>query len=228
MKKKVVFFDAGGTLFSPYPSVGIIYSQVAEKYGMRVSAETISESFAREFHKRDGIASLQAHSSERNEKQWWKDLVRDVFSPHTELSRFDEYFDDLHDLFARAEVWRLYPEVIEVLEALKARGLRMGIVSNWDSRLPGICQDMKIDRYFEFILASVVVGSAKPDRGIFDRALELSGVLPEEALHVGDTLENDWAGGKNAGIDVLIVNRHNRDMTPALTIPTLKEILEHI
>ena len=225
MKIKAVFFDAGGTLFQPHPSVGELYANVAVKYGMKVDAREIETIFRNEFSRRDKQASEDAHRTERNEKEWWRSLVRDVFEQVTELKNFDAYYEELYDLFARAEAWKLYPEVIGLLGQLKSKNLILGIVSNWDSRLHSICNQMDLARYFDFILASAVVGSAKPDEGIFRESLQRAGVAPHEAVHVGDSIENDYWGALNAGLRALVVNRSGRSLENIKTIPSLTEVV---
>jgi len=228
MKKKAVFFDAGGTLLAPHPSVGEIYTSVARKYGMYADAGLVERRFQEEFSSRDGMASLNAHSNEKKEKDWWKSLVRAAFEKVTRLNRFDEYFDELYDLFGRPDPWRLYPEVPEVLEGLKSRGFVLGIVSNWDSRLHSLCRGMGLDRYFDFILASAVVGSAKPDRGIFEKALALAKAEPSEAIHIGDSIDDDWTGACAVNIDVLVINRTRRTLPHIKTIGSLTEVLSYL
>ncbi len=220
---RAIFFDAGGTLFQPHPSVGYLYATVAEKYGMSVDAKEVEGIFRKEFSVRDKLVS-KAHASQKNEREWWKNLVRDVFEQVTRIQSFDLFFDELYDLFARAEAWRLYPEVTGVLEKLKGQGFVLGIVSNWDSRLLSICEGMKLGKYFDFILASALVGSAKPDRGIFLEALRRACVRADEALHVGDSVDNDFRGAKGAGIDALVVSRDGRLVEDVKVISSLEEI----
>jgi putative hydrolase of the HAD superfamily len=221
-KIKAVFFDAGGTLFQPHPSVGEIYARVALRYGMDVDPRAVEEIFREEFSRRDKQVS-GAHAAEKMEKEWWRSLVLEVFTRVTEVKNFGPFYEELYDLFARAEAWRLYPEVPAVLEGVRRRGLRTGIVSNWDSRLQSICEGMRLLDQFDFILASAVVGSAKPDRGIFLEALRRSGARPEEALHVGDSVENDFRGATRAGLRAVVVLRQG---TPAEGVPTIRSLEE--
>jgi len=222
---RAVFFDAGGTLFKPNPSVGEIYARTAQKYGMKVAAGETEKIFRDEFSRRDKLAASQAHATEKNEKEWWKNLVRDVFEGLTPLKNFDSFFEDLYDLFARAEAWKLYPEVPKVLKRLKEKKLILGIISNWDSRLLSICEGMQMEKYFDFILASALVGSAKPDRGIFLEALKRASVKPEEAVHIGDSVENDYEGAKHAGIKAFVINRDGREIKNVQTLGSLADIL---
>lgn len=213
---KAVFFDAGGTLFSVRPSVGEIYSRIAQKYGMHTQPELIEKFFREEFSKRDKLTAIEAHSNEKNEKEWWKNLVRTVFEKAVPLRRFDSFFEELYDVFATEEVWALYPDVLGVLKELRKRRFLTGIISNWDARLFTICRGMKIEPYFDFILASAVVGFSKPDSRIFNRALMLVGVSAGEALHVGDSLENDYSGARHAGLRAVLISRNGSALTPDL------------
>ncbi len=139
---KVIFFDAGGTLFRPYPSVGEIYARVALQHGVRVDPAQVEKTFHAQWHKRDGTASLSALTSEKIEREWWYALVRDVFGNLGEFDHFDAFFHELYDLFARAECWRLFEDTLPVLEELKRRRYRLGIISNWDHRLFSIVEQL--------------------------------------------------------------------------------------
>src|SRR5438552_2356374 len=127
-KIKVVFFDAGGTLFRPYPSVGAVYARVAARHGVRVDADRVEKLFHEKWHKRNGMTSLKGQSSEKIERDWWRRLVKEVFgspllSPPKEAEGndgspfrdFDAFFRELYDLFARAECWRLFDDAVPVL-----------------------------------------------------------------------------------------------------------------
>ena len=100
----------------------------------------------------------------------------------------------------------------------------LGVVSNWDSRLEEILANLGIGDLFDFVLASTVVGSAKPDSLIFEEALRLSGVDPEEALHIGDEPATDIAGARAVGIDALLIDRKNRFSDPS--VPTISSFVE--
>ncbi len=207
---EVICFDAGGTLLAPYPSVGEIYSRVAAQHGCCAEPEAIEKKFHEIWHRVDAISHLVSHSNEKIEKDWWRHLVREVFSSFESLRDFDAFFEELYELFARPECWRLFPESVEVLKALKSRGKKLCIISNWDSRLLRICEGMGIQEYFDFILISAVFGASKPSRKIFDEALRLSGVEPEKAVHIGDSFEDDIKGAGKAGIKAILIDRKRR------------------
>jgi putative hydrolase of the HAD superfamily len=207
---KAVFFDAGGTLFRPFPSVGHHYSAVAARYGCRVSEQDVEAAFRRVWHDHDRIGDLKSHMNEKNEKEFWRRVVTEVFKDAGSFTSFDDFFSELHDLFARPEVWKFFPDAEEVLQELKNKGYILGLVSNWDSRLVKLCKGLGLDRFMDFTVISAVFGAAKPDPKIFREALRLAGVKADEAVHIGDSLEDDIRGAHLAGIKAIWIDRSAR------------------
>jgi putative hydrolase of the HAD superfamily len=112
-------------------------------------------------------------------------------------------------------VWRLYPEVTEVLEALAARA-ELGVITNFDGRFRAIADELGITRYFRHTVISSEVGADKPDRVIFQRAVEMAGVSPGEALHAGDDPVCDWQGAADAGLQVFRLDRPRNSLRDLL------------
>ncbi len=81
------------------------------------------------------------------------------------------------------------------------------MVSNWDCSLPEWLGPPGLLELVDGVVSSAEVGAAKPDPAPFARGLELAGVAPEDALHVGDSLENDVAGARAAGVRAVLVDR---------------------
>jgi len=221
-KVRAVFFDAGGTLFRPYPSVGEVYSEVAGRHGLCTDSAAVEESFHELWVARDGLASLSTRSGEKEEKSWWRELVREVFSKFGRVADFEVFFDELYDRFASPQTWRLFPDSLPALQALRRRGKILGIVSNWDSRLFGICEGLGLRQYLDFVLASAVVGAAKPHPMIFQEALRHARVGPSEAVHVGDSLEDDVLGAQRSGIHAVFIDRKGNRASQAPTISALQ------
>jgi putative hydrolase of the HAD superfamily len=211
-KFKAVFFDVGGTLIRVHPSVGDVYATHARNFGFSGTPDELNEVFRSQWRKMGGIESLGNKSGPEAEEKFWKDLVFEVFKPLGGLNRFDEYFKLIFEVFRDGSNWKIHEDVIEsqIFEKLKARGIILGIISNWDSRLNSTLENLKLADYFKFILSSAVVGSAKPDNKIFEEAIRLSGVKPNEACHIGDEVKTDIVGARNAGIHGILLDRDNR------------------
>jgi len=183
---------------------------VAGRHGCKVGAEEVEASFRRVWSEHDGIGDLRSHSDEKIEKEFWRKIVTAVFRDFKGLKAFDPFFDELHDLFAEPGVWKLYPEVEEVLRSLKEQKFILGMVSNWDSRLLKLCEGLGIDRYFDFKVISAVFGAAKPSPKIFEEAVRKANVPAGEVVHVGDSLEDDVRGAHLAGIKAIWLDRSGR------------------
>lgn len=91
------------------------------------------------------------------------------------------------------------PGVPEALAALRALGLELAVVANWDYALTEHLERVGLARYFSAIVTSAEAGAAKPDPRAFQVALERLGVHPGRALHVGDA-EEDKLGAAAAGL----------------------------
>lgn len=209
---KAVFFDAGGTLLYPYPSVGEVYARVASEHGVIVPQDRLNQVFREVWNQKDGLA-MAALTDEKSEKNWWREIVRETFKPFDQFENFEFFFDDLYDQFASPKTWRLFDETHAVLEFCKKKGLVVGMISNWDRRLIQLCEAFKITHYFDFMLISALFGKAKPHRDIFEEAVRLSGFRPEECLHLGDSLEDDVQGAMSAGVSAVWLDRHARSET---------------
>lgn len=206
---KAVFFDVGGTLLRVDPSVGEVYAQHARPFGFIGQAIELDHLFLKEWNQVGGIESLGKKSGEKAEKFFWRDLVFKVFEPSGGLKDFDNYFEVVYKAFSRKEHWHIFKDVIDsdILPKLKRKGVTLGVVSNWDSRLHSILKSTGLASYFDFILASAEIGSAKPNGVIFFEALKRSGVSLDEACHIGDEPRADIQGAKNVGIDAILIDR---------------------
>jgi putative hydrolase of the HAD superfamily len=101
----------------------------------------------------------------------------------------------------------MFPDVAETLRALEEMGIRIGVISNWDSRLESILDGIGLGRRLDVVVISSLVGYSKPHPRIFEIALERSGMGPEEAVHVGDTFRDDVQGAQAAGIRAVLLQR---------------------
>lgn len=191
---------------------------------------------------------------------WEHQVLYDVFEPHTReydpsappaereryLARFAErVFDRLGVCAPQVvpadhahQVWdvlgpaslAVFPDVRDTLARLRDGGFKMAVVSNWQCGLGHFCTELGLRGWFDGVLASAEVGSAKPDSGIFGAAAECLDLPPQRILHVGDNPVDDWEGGRNAGFQVVLIDRDQALIDhDAFTIPSLDllpELLE--
>jgi putative hydrolase of the HAD superfamily len=103
-----------------------------------------------------------------------------------------------------------FPDAAPALERLRAMGLRLVVVSNWDCSLSQWLAPAGLLDLVDGVVSSGAVGAAKPDAAIFLRGLELAGVGAERAVHVGDSLRNDVEGARGLGIRAILLDRARR------------------
>ena len=210
---QVIFFDAAGTLLEVRGSVGEIYSRVASQYDLHVDAKQLQQGFARWFRLQPPMAFPIGPAETPNEKlplmekDWWRNLVRAVFSDCGAFPHFDDFFDDLFERFRTSEFWRVYDDVMPALGELKRRGLRLGVISNFDSRLLDVLGACGLEQFFDSVHISTQVGAAKPDLVIFQAALKDHAIEPHQALHIGDSPREDVEGAQAAGIQAVLLDR---------------------
>lgn len=129
-------------------------------------------------------------------------------------------------IYTGPDFFTLYPDVPETLDWLRTAGYGLGIVSNWEPRLPQLCAAHGIDRFFDFAVVSEVEGFSKPHPHLYRRALEVAGARPEEVLHVGDRLREDVEGAAQVGIRAVLLDRSGTIDGYQPRITTLTELVE--
>ncbi len=140
--------------------------------------------------------------------------------------KIEEYAERVIEDLVLAHMGKLssaveFPEGnLEVIQSLEER-YRLAIVSNFDHAptVYGILEKYEIKNHFEEILISVEVGWRKPNRRIFERAFNLLGIKPEDAIFVGDNPQTDIVGSKSVGMDVIWINRNRENLPVAQGTP---------
>jgi len=219
---KTIFFDAAGTLFHLPKGVGYHYALVGTRLGLELNATALDRAFAISWKQMPVRPAIDG-PREDDDKGWWRDLVNHVIDQVApamhELDR-DAFFEVAYSHFAEAGVWELYPEVREVLKTLRPH-FTLAVISNFDGRLRMILEQLGIAKIFRRIFISSELGADKPDALIYQRALQLSAMAPNEGLHVGDDPERDWNGAAAAGLQVFQLDRKQNSLRDLLTFLNL-------
>jgi putative hydrolase of the HAD superfamily len=227
---RTIFFDAAGTLLEPAERVGETYARFARRSGVIVDPSALDRGFRAAFSSAPPLAfppgAADRHARER---AWWRRVVFEAFTstaPATPSLPFDQVFAAVFEHFARPDAWRVFADVQPTLKQLHTRGLRLAVVSNFDTRLHGLLEGLGLAGSFHSVVLSSECGSAKPDARIFAAALRATGATPQATLHVGDSEELDVRGAKSAGVAALRIDRGAT--SGAATIGTLLELVERL
>ncbi len=207
---RAVFFDVGNTLLYPYPSVSEVVRQILAEEGHLhdVSAIDAYMPLVDEYYEDRYRDDDTFWTNEDETSQVWvgmysllcRQLGIDVDAERIARRVYDE--------FGCASRWRAYDDVVPAFERLRARGCRIGLISNWDRRLAGLFAGLELDRFVDTIVSSAEVGLHKPDPRIFELALERLGVTAENAVHVGDHHYADVLGAESVGMLPVLIDRY--------------------
>jgi REG-2-like HAD superfamily hydrolase len=174
-----------------------------------------AEAFKKAYVSQDELHPCFGATTDMTSEDWWYDVIKNTYlkTPHMtqvapeELDRLmPEIFDLLYnEVFGTQEGWIVKEDVHHTLKKLRewrdlGNGPKIGVISNFDDRLPQILEALKLSQYFDVIVTSHGVKSAKPDRAIYDHAMKAAGVTDASACyHIGDKESTDVAGALNAG-----------------------------
>ncbi len=213
-----ILLDALGTLVELQPPAPRLRSVLTSE-GFVVSDERAAAGFAAE------ISYYLAHHLEGSDRERLDDL-RDrcatAMMEALELPGLD------HATARRAMLGSLeftpYPDALEALPVLRERGHPMVVVSNWDCSLPDWLGPTGLLELVDGVVTSADAGAAKPDPEIFRRALSLAGVEASEAVHAGDSLDNDVEGARALGIRPILVQRAGEPPAGVEAVRVLTEL----
>jgi putative hydrolase of the HAD superfamily len=231
---QVVVFDAAGTLVEVAGSVGAAYAEDARAAGAELDPLAVERGFARAMRAAPPLAFGRLPASERlaAARAWWRETARAALADAGGLPEgfaFEGFFDRAWERFARAAAWRVPADVRPTLRALRARGVPLAVLSNWDARLGPLLSELGLAGYFCRVLVSSELPAAKPDRAAFDAvARELAGIAATSGspVMVGDRLDHDVLPALAAGWDAVWLDRRGDGAAPpgARVVRDLREL----
>jgi putative hydrolase of the HAD superfamily len=209
---RALLLDALGTLVELESPVEPLRRELRARFGVALEADEARAAVAAE------IAFYRAHHDEARDATSLADLRRrSALALRAALPPYARELpvEPLTEALLATLRFRAFPEVPDVLRRARALGIRLVVVSNWDVSLHAVLEDTGLAPLLDAVVISAELGCAKPDPAIFAHALELAGVAPDDALHVGDSVELDVAGARAAGVAALLIVRAEGVPAPA-------------
>jgi putative hydrolase of the HAD superfamily len=219
-------FDALGTLVHLEPPWPALQSILLARHGIDVTEESARAAVLAE------MSYYRDHHREGRDPESLADLRRRcaaVLSEHLpETASLSD--SELVELLLSAIRFSPYPDAAGALARVRVLGLPAAVVSNWDCSLRSVLADLGLGGMVDAVVVSAEVGSAKPEPGIFEAALQRLGCPAETALFVGDSLDTDVAGARNAGLRAVLLDRGGAMEAPAgveriFSLETLDELI---
>ena len=165
---------------------------------------------------------------------------QEFYDKVTECAKTDSYAVRAAALYYGAEIprWygeleKLYPDTKMILEALSKK-YKLGVIANQSLGTKERLDNWNIGKYFDVVVASAEAGCAKPDLKIFNLALEQAGCKPNDAVMIGDRLDNDIVPAKQIGMKTVWVRQGfakyqiicNESEQPDFIIDSISDILD--
>ena len=195
---RAVTFDVGGTLIEPWPSVGHVYAEVARQFGIEAAPDRITSAFMQSWKNRGSFGYSRGE---------WFSVVCESFGCRVT----EEMFHSIYERFAQPSAWHLFEDVIPALQFAKSRGLKLGIISNWDERLKPLLERFHLVHRFDSVIVSVEVAAHNPESRIFLEAAQALDSPAEESLHIGDSEREDVLGATEAGMQARKIDRQRNE-----------------
>ena len=205
---RAVSFDVTGTLLA-LPRLGEIYAEAFRRHGHAADAapmDRVVPAVWQELSIRTQLGEDRFAAHPEGAKGFWRELVARV-AAHLELPAPTPFLAaELFERFAHADAWEVHADARAVLPALRAAGLRLAVVSNFDARLPRLLADCGLDG-FEAVVYSEEVGVEKPHPAIFEELLARLALPAARVLHIGDSRRDDVEGARALGMQALWLSR---------------------
>ena len=205
MTIKAILFDLDGTIRHHLPSGGEVFVEYARSIGLQISEEDKIRALHWEHFYFAYSPEIQGDSITYKDDRagFWVNFTRRHLvalgthpSQATQLApKVSAYMEE----FYKPEVY-VPQDAYTLLAFLKEEGYILGMVSNREKPFQEELIKLKLDYHFKFSLAGGEVNSYKPDRVIFERALELAGTSAPETMYVGDNYFADIIGSQRAGL----------------------------
>jgi len=211
---QAIFFDFFNTLGKFYPPRDQLQSSACTDFGINVTKKGIDK----------GYAFADAFMASTKSQYSLRDLTD---------KKKEEFFAEYERLILKGagamvskdtayQIWKrirkmeygiiLFDDVLASLDLLKQQGLTLGLISNIDSDIGKLIDDLKLSPYIDFAVVSSEVGYEKPHPTIFLSALDKAQVQPFEAIHVGDQIEADVEGAWAVGINPVLIDRYSTNL----------------
>lgn len=210
---RAVLFDVDFTIAKPGPDLGPEgYRRLGERFGLDLDPGRYDEARAH------AVETLERHPELDHDEEVWvlftEQIIRGMGG---DSERAYECAVEMTRAWEHAHNFELFEDVLPALAELRARKLKLGLVSNTGRDLDRFVAHHGLD--VDAVVSSGAHGKTKPHPTIFQAALERLGVEPEAAVMVGDSIEDDIEGASTVGMRGVLLDRENRypDVAEKLT-----------
>jgi putative hydrolase of the HAD superfamily len=200
---RAVIFDVDFTIARPGPDLGPEgYQRLGERYGLTLDPARYEEA------RRAALDTLERHPELEHDEEIWILFTERIIVGMGGTGDTYACAEEMTRAWEHAQHFDLFDDVLPVLADLRRRGLKVGLLSNTARDLERFVAHHALE--VDAALTSRVHGKTKPHEAIFRRMLELLDVAPEEAVMIGDSIEDDIDGARAVGMRAVLLDRDGR------------------
>ncbi len=208
---KAVFFDIYGTIADFFPPKEEIQINVAEKFNITLDKDKILDAYklANNFLvKQNSIFPIRKMNDEQklNFFSEYEKIIIDNSGSNVDVGVAKNIWVEItkqkYDL-------KIFPDLIQCINDLRDMGLILGLISNINMSGKKIAEKLGVSSYFNYVFTSEDLGYEKPNKMIFEKSLDIAKLTSSEVVFVGDQVESDILGAKNANILPILLDRYN-------------------
>lgn len=208
---KAVFFDIYGTIADFFPPKEEIQINAAEKFNITLDKDKILDAYklANNFLvKQNSIFPIRKMNDEEklNFFSEYEKIIIDNSGSNVDVGVAKNIWVEItkqkYDL-------KIFPDLIQCINDLRDLGLILGLISNINMSGKKIAEKLGVSSYFNYVFTSEDLGYEKPNKMIFEKSLDIAKLTPSEVVFIGDQVESDILGAKNANILPILLDRYN-------------------
>lgn len=220
LKVKAVLFDLGNTLVHQQPYEP--FQRILQANGVFKPIEEIREAFEKGSREFD-VEKHKALGPHEFYVRWNMTILK-----HLRITRsVRKLAEEIERQWFNFSKVYVYPDVRDSLRNLKQMGLKLGVVTGgYELDIEQILPWAGLEQFFDICVGFDTTGKRKPSPEAFKHTLKQLDVKPEEAIFVGDSLEQDYFGAQKVGMKAVLIQREGKPVAGVKTIKSLKEIFD--
>jgi putative hydrolase of the HAD superfamily len=205
-RRRALLVDALGTLVELAPPAPALRHELSARFGLDVAHEAADRALRAEIgYYRSHLQQARDERSLADLRRRCAEVLRGALPSSDRLAAIST--EALTETLLAALRFRAFDDACEALAIARERRQRVIVVSNWDFSLTEVLDRIGLAALVDGVVISAVLGVRKPSPAIFEAALKLAGAARTEAVHVGDSVEEDVDGARAAGIEAVLLRR---------------------
>lgn len=207
MPIEAIFFDIGDTLVSDLPALDDRIWTACDACGLEIDRNRLMPGLRRV---EDFVLEGYADGATTDDPEVMLRTARRLLA-ELGVESSEDSASALVAAFVSTPFERvLHPKALSLIDVLRARGFKIGVISDWDPALPDLLAEWDLASRLDAVAVSGIVGCTKPNPALFRHALDAAGVDAAASLHVGDFYELDVAGARAAGMQAILFDAFGR------------------